>query len=458
MREKKNLVFIMTDQQRVDTIFMVQDGKEVTPNLNKLAKESINFNRAYSTCPLCVPARTAIATGKHPTSNGVVLNRGEVEPTDYKAIHQYLREDGYRVAHIGINHVRVKPHLTESVDFDVYIDEDSYKDYANSKGINPKRCKEDASEVTEDQNGTYVKKTYSNARVSQWQNDDMDHKDTYFCSKALDFLDTIDDDKPYALFLYLWAPHPPLVVPKSYYIKFNPDKIRLPENIGKTTLNESKSHEFNCPRQLAYTVDSDYWKEVWSAHLSLANYADNLIGKVIDKVNSINKDNTITLFTVDHGEHLGQHNMYQKMEMYEQAIHIPFMMKVPDVKPREVNEVVSHIDILPTVLDLLNIKHEKLDGNSLNALFNGGNLSTDRIAFSQYSGNRPIVSQIRRAVITDRYKYVYDVVGSPELYDLEKDPLEMENIADKEQVKEIVSDLHKKCKEYFVAHNDWVKY
>ena len=458
MSKKKNLVFIMTDHQRADSIFMVQDGKEVTPNLNKLAKESVNFTRAYTTSALCVPARTSLATGIYPTNSGVVLNKGS-KAADCKPIHQYLKENGYKVAHTGIQHIRLKPDLTDRVEFDLFADEDSYEAYGESQGFSVARSKEDAKVILENQGGKLVEKAYSNARVSEWEYGDDHHKDTYFINQALEFLDSLDGDEPFALFIYLWAPHPPLFVPKSHFEKFNPNRITLPDNVGKPSKNESPTRAHGVARRLAEDIPQDYWKDVWSAHLGLVNYADELIGRVFDKVEEIDQsDNTVTLFTVDHGEHLGQHNMYQKMEMYEQAINIPCIINVPTAEPRQIDEVISHINLVPTVLDLLEIKHENLDGESLMGVFQGEDLSDDRMVFSQYSGNQPSIGDIRRAVITQRYKYIYDGVGTPELYDLENDPLEMDNIAGNDEVKEIQVDLHKACEAFFVANNDWVKY
>lgn len=457
---KKNLVFIMTDHQRADSIFMVQDGKEVTPNLNHFAKESVNFSRAYTTTPLCAPARTSLATGIFPTNSGVVLNKG-AEPTDEKTIHEYLKENGYRVAHTGINHIRLKPDLFERVDFDIWADEDSYDEYAKKKGISTERVEEDSTIIMENQGGKQVEKRYSNARVTKWKFDDADHKDTYFCNKAIEFLDSIDgdDDQPFALFIYLWAPHPPLFVPKSHYKMFDPNNLILPSNVMKPSVGESETRQYGAPRQLAKGISMEDWKNIWSAHLGLVHYADGLIGKVFDKIKEIDKkNNTITLFTTDHGEHLGQHNMYQKMEMYEQAIRVPCLIHVPNAEPRQIDEVISHVDILPTLLDLLEIEHKDLDGQSLASVFSGAEMPKDNMVFSQYSGNQPVLGDIRRAVITKRYKYIYDEIGTPELYDLENDPLEMENIAGKEEAKEVVARMHKECENFFVSKNDWVKY
>ncbi len=167
-------------------------------------------------------------------------------------------------------------------------------------------------------------------------------------------------------------------------------------------------------------------------------------------------DHTIIVFTSDHGDHLGQHNMYQKMEMYEQAIHVPLLLRIPHVKPKQVEGVMSHLDILPTLLDELGIeKPSDLDGISQkNILHNNGEIK-DRQVFCQYSGN-PELGCIRRAVITRRYKYIYDQMHEEELYDLEQDPLEMNNIAKDKRNQETIATLHDACVQWSQAKKDWV--
>ena len=106
---KKNIVFITTDRQRADTVGMIQKRKEVTPNLNGLALEGFDFKGAYTTCPLCVPARASLATGRFPTRNKVVINDLKNIPEitkECKTIHEYLFEEGYAVTHFGMQQDR----------------------------------------------------------------------------------------------------------------------------------------------------------------------------------------------------------------------------------------------------------------------------------------------------------------------------------------------------------------
>ena len=140
---KQNLVFIMTDQQRADTLGMKSGNTEVTPALNQLAGESTVFERAYNTCPLCVPARTALATGMNPIKNGMMLNDlpGKYA-RDHETIHQMLYKAGYEVAHIGVNHISIKPGLKDSIPFAAWEDDDTYAAYAKEQNLVIKRKEE----------------------------------------------------------------------------------------------------------------------------------------------------------------------------------------------------------------------------------------------------------------------------------------------------------------------------
>lgn len=460
MNDKPNILFMMTDHQRADSLGMIQAGVEVTPNLNRLAEQSTVFTRAYNTCPLCVPARTALATGKYPTHNGVVFNdwRGQ-RAGDHKPIHQYLAEAGYHVAHIGIDHIRVNPGIRERVPFVQWVDNVRYADYLSNQGIDDTPAEGVAAfkrEVFENQNGQQVSMHYSNTYVSTWPHSAEHFKDSYFCQQAIEFLNRTQD-RPFALFLYLWAPHPPLRVPEPYASLFDPTRVELPRNVGQASKGEPANRRRGIAAQLAEGLSLEEWRTVWAAHLGLVNLVDAGIGEILATLDSIGQaDTTIVLFASDHGDHLGQHNMYQKMEMYEQAIRVPFLIRVPGVNHQVFDHPVSHLDIMPTLLECADIElPDDLDGDSLWPSIRSGTPPTDKALFCQYSGN-PTIGDIRRAVITRRYKDIYDPEDEPELYDLEHDPLEMQNLASSYDYKEIVAEMEQLRKTWGAKHNDWV--
>ncbi|MEM7126721.1 MAG: sulfatase-like hydrolase/transferase [Chloroflexota bacterium] len=463
-QERPNILFIVTDHQRADSLGMVQCGVEVTPNLNRLASQGTVFSRAYNASPICVPARTALATGIYPTANGVVFNDWKGQRAgDHQPIHQYLSEGGYDVAHIGIDHIKVNPPIRQRVPFAKWIDNGDYAQYLANQGIDdtpPEGMDAYKRRVFEKQDGTRVEASYSNTHVNEWPFPSEHFKDSYFCQEATEFLQTRSTEspaRPFALFLYLWAPHPPLRVPEPFASRFDPGQIELPANVNRPAQNEPTNRREGVPAQLAADVSLDQWRTVWAAHLGLVNLADEWIGRVLSTLESTGfNDNIVTAFMSDHGDHLGQHGLYQKMEMYEQAIRVPMVFCGPTILAQTIDSPVSHLDVVPTLLDFAGIaKPHTLDGRSLfPPLVDGEHLPATSI-FCQYSGN-PTVGDIRRAVITERYKYVYDPDDMAELYDLGNDPLEMENLAADPSHHDTVQALHAQCNAWALAHNDWI--
>ena len=460
MASRPNLLFIMTDHQRADSIGQVQAGVEVTPHLNRLAGQGTQFSRAYNSCPLCAPARTALATGKYPTRNGVVCNDWQgLSAGDHKPVHQYLHEAGYAVGHIGVDHIRVRPTLRERVPFADWASQAEYRAYVQALGLDlgdpgeAFKCK-----VRENWEGRSVEKAYSNAATAVWPHGAEHFLDMFYCRQAVDFLRR-PQEGPFALFLYLWAPHPPLQVPEPYAARFDPARIELPANSGQPARGEPANRRWGIAAQLAAGLGEAQWRRAWAAHLGLVHLADAGIGRVLQALEDSGRaGDTQVLFAADHGDHMGQHGMYQKMEMYEQAVRVPFIVRGPQVRQQRVEGLVSHLDIVPTLLDWAGLEAEdELDGRSLRACLEQGQALDERPVFSQYSGN-PVVGDIRRAVITRGYKYVYDPQDRAELYDLEADPLEMDNRAGDAACAQIREELHELCRDWHIGRGDWVDY
>ncbi len=460
--DRPNLLFIVTDHQRADSVGMVQADVEVTPNLNRLARQSVNFTRAYNASPICAPARTALATGIYPTANGIVCNdwRG-VHAGDHKPVHQCLADAGYAVGHIGVDHIKVKPAIRERVDFAEWVSNREHTEYLTARGIPtewPGGARRYQREITENQGDERVRVRYSNAHAETWAHASEHYKDSYWCDRAVDFLQRAGD-KPFALFVYLWAPHPPLVVPEPYASLFDPQAIDLPENVGIPADGEPANRRAGIAAQLGEGVPTDEWRQAWAAHLGLVNLADAGIGRVLGALDaSAHSDSTAVFFMSDHGDHMGQHGMYQKMEMYEQAVRVPMLVRAPGGVTAEIDAPVSHLDIMPTILELAGLDApEDLDGFSLMHSLRTGEAPPDRPQYSAYSGN-PTVGDIRRAVITRRHKYIYDPEDAPELYDLDADPMEMRNIASEPGSGSVVRELHALGKSWAENHNDWVEW
>lgn len=453
----KNLLFIMTDQQRADTLHMVQCGREVTPNLNRLAEQSVEFERAYTTCPLCVPARTALATGVYPTKTKVIYNDWDGNTAQsIEPIHTRLQNLGYQVGHIGVDHVQVKPAMREQ-GYHTFESQSDYATWAKTQGISVKREPEQATNVKELVDGAYLEKSYSNHKAFLWNHDFESFKDKWFYNKAVDFLNEVEE-QPFALFTYFWAPHPPFKVPEPYFSMYDSEQVVLPSYIGEIGEGEPALRRDGVPAQLAAGVSVEEWKKSWAAYLGLVTMVDDLIGNLLLELERTGKaEDTIVIFTADHGEHLGSHAMYQKMEMYEESVKIPLLIRNHGIPHRKVQDVVSHLDLVPTVLNLLEQPWESYEGASLLPTMNGDSMAPDRCVYSQYSGN-PGVGTIRRAVINQQFKYIYDENGNQELYHLKDDPYEMHNLAKEASYQDITASMHQKCVAFHLKQDDFILY
>ncbi|RRD96454.1 DUF4976 domain-containing protein [Clostridiales bacterium COT073_COT-073] len=458
-KERLNLLFVMTDHQRFDSLFMEQCGRQVTPYLNRLAEESCYFTRAYNTCPLCVPARTALATGVYPTQNQVVFNDWQGQTAQpIEPIQVTLQRAGYRVGHVGVNHIQVIPNLRDQ-GLDLFIDQNDYQQWAEAQGIDSQRREADLIEVKEEVRGEYQAKKYSSSRSSRWPYPPETHKDFYFLQRALEFLRQ-EDERPFALFVYFWAPHPPLIVPPPYDSMYPPKDLILPANINQLSVDEPTLRRLGVPAQLAEKTDPTKWRQVWSAHLGLVTMADEWIGHLLETLKTQERyDDTIVVFTPDHGDHLGQHRMYQKMEMYEQAIRVPMLIRHPAGRRQTIETVVSHLDVVPTLYDLMAVGSLQKGqiGRSLRPEILGQKAPKEGRAFCQYSGN-PDYGTIRRAIITQRYKFIYDSNHQGECYDLQTDSLEMKNIAGLPQYQALVGQLYQECRQFHREQADFFKW
>lgn len=454
---RPNLLFITTDHQRADSLGMVQSGVEVCPNLNRLAASGTHFSRTYDTCPLCVPGRTALATGKYPTQNGVVLNDWKgVSAGDHATIHERLFQAGYDLAHVGVDHICVNPSLQERTTFALWESGDRYAKHAESAGLDTFKLPKGmfSRRVKERRQDDIVESGYSNATPAVWGGQADDSKDLFWCREAADFIKG-NRSKPFALFLYLWAPHPPLIVPEPYASRFDPDKLDLPPNVGTPAEGEPADYRNGVPAQLAEGLTEEDWRKTWAAHLGLVNMADEGIGRVLEAASKAgNGRDTLKVFTVDHGDHLGQHCMYQKMEMYEQAVRVPLIFAGPGIGKRVVDVPVSHLDVKPTLLEWFGLPiPDDLDGMSLTSVLHGDGDPPSRPVFIQYSGN-PVPGDNRRAVVDGRFKYVFSPPDGRELYDLEADPLEMSNLAGNPGKRDLVARLHDELSRWGREKND----
>ena len=420
-----NLLFITSDHQRADSIGMNQAGQVVTPTLNALAAGGTNFTRNYSTCPLCVPARAALATGLRPVRNGVEWNDWKgTHARDVVTMHERLATAGYALGHTGMDHVKLGRRLCERADFAVWFDEEDHTKYLKARGCDMAGLEASGpfrKQVVETIDGKVIRNDYSTPHMGPWPFAREDFRDEFFTRRAESAIGQLaGGDKPFALFVNYWAPHPPLYVPPDLMNLFPPDEIDLPANVGLPAEGEPTNRRLGIAAQLAEGVDQAEWRRAWSAHLALTHLVDQQVGRLLQALDAAGvAGDTLVVFTSDHGEHLGQHAMYQKMELYEPGVLTGKQVDVP----------VSHLDLMPTLMELLQLAMpDGLDGRSLAPTLRGASELASEPVFTQFTGNNgPSVA--RHGVILGDHKLILDATDQPELYDLASDPLEMTNRA-----------------------------
>ena len=438
---RPNILWLMTDQQRYDGVGAFGRTQVRTPNLDSLAAEGVCFHRHYTTCPLCVPARGSLATGRYPHSCGATVNaifwkeHGEL---DHATLHPHERtlgerllNAGYRVGQVGVDHVITDPRDRQREAFDLFYDFSDYGHYARDRqlpGYDHSKHQVPCTESTANHTRT---QPYSGPQPGRHPVDARDFVDFVWADRAVEFLKQQDPATPWALFLYLWAPHPPLVWPAPYCTMYDPARIDLAPNVGVTGSGRSLLPDKHAPGQLgAFIKNVDDWKPTWAAYLGGCSLGDHALGRVLAAARARpDWDRTVAIFHPDHGEQLGAHRCYQKMVCYEESIHLPLIVRIPGADPGTRTVLTSHVDIAPTVLDCAGVPiPENAQGRSLRPLAHDPAAPLDRDAvFSEYSGNIGW-NYFQRCVVTDRWKYIDNVGVDRELYDHREDPCEMRNL------------------------------
>ncbi|WP_270940457.1 sulfatase-like hydrolase/transferase [Romboutsia lituseburensis] len=444
---KPNIIVFFSDQQRYDTVGVYGKKLDITPNLDYMASEGVIFENAFTCQPVCGPARSCMQTGKYATQTGSFVNDIGIKE-DEETIAKILSLNGYETAYVG------KWHLASTK---------NECDYSKSAVPKEKRggyedywMASDVLEFTSHGYDGYVfNKDLEKVEFKGYRVD----KITDF---AIDFLENRSKNKPFLLFLSHIEPHH--------------------QNDRKTYEGPKGSKEkfknYNLPFDLK-DLDGDY-KEHYPDYLGCCNSLDDNLGRIRDKVKELGIDeNTIIIYTSDHGCHFKTVNKElpeggaddYKRSFYENTIRVPLIIYGPEFKGgKKIKELVSLIDIPKTILDIcVNEIPDFMEGVSLLDLVNKQSKRDD--IFIQISE-----SYVGRAIRTKKYKYcIIDYTKNPYkdkdsneytecyLYDLEKDPLEKNNLINIKEYENIKIELRTKIKKYIkdienkdvdIKHND----
>lgn len=480
--KKPNLLFIMCDQYRQDVMGAYGNKIIKTPNLDKLAEEGIRFNYFYISSYPCSPSRAVFLTGLYPQSNGVIWNNFVLKP-GVSTLGSILKEFGYETVWIGKWHLSgpekvifdekgkiigvEKAKANEITDplkvgFDIYVaGNKDYIDYLHKVGftnINYKYPQKDGHSLIPEEH--FIT--------------------TYYVNQAIEYLNNwkkYKSNKPFALCVSIEGPHRPVNPPQPWDKMYPLESIKLPDNFFDPMKNKPKLHVDFVFRMLGKKIDeaereklkkaivyeNEFWdlfdrpewtekefKEWISHYYGYVSSIDKQIGRLLDTLDSLGlKNNTIVVFTSDHGDYVGSHGMIDKsIAAYEELMKIPFIIRYPGVIKggSKSDALISNVDFLPTILDLMGIqKPEGLEGKSFIKVILGETDKHRDAVFTTINAMKGRGNKLRM-IRTNKWKYVlnWEPRDIDELYDLEKDPGELNNLIFEPKYKPIIEELRMK--------------
>ncbi|MHC4122664.1 MAG: sulfatase family protein [Planctomycetota bacterium] len=447
--DKPNILFIMTDQQRFDTIAALGNKDIYTPNLDRLVKRGMSFTNAYSTCPVCIPARYTIRTGCEPPKTRIFSNqkskpvKGQAETIEGrcgKYLPRIMRQRGYRTFGIGKFH-------TWPWDEDL-----GYDTHLHSQGLygSPERRKKDsyALWIAQKHNKFDFIEMLMGERTEMYYMPQMSPLPAEFtveswaADRAIELINK-SNDKPYFGFVSFFGPHPPCAPPIPFNRMYDPD--RMPEPIQTDKKNDHMDEHITWMNYAIWADElNDYHAKVFrSRYYGEITYIDDCIGKILDAVEAKgNSDNTAICFFADHGEHLGDHNAWQKESFFEAACHIPFLVSWPKKIPanKKCDELVCLTDLFAIATGASG-EVEKRDGTDLLGVIEGK--VKPRKHLTGYYG-RPGTERFKIMVRHGDWKYIYLANGNQEqLFNVTKDP--KESVLMNKQKPEILAQMRAKA-------------
>ncbi len=422
-----NFVFIMTDTQNKSMVGAYGNPAVDTPNLDRLAAEGVCFENAYTSCPLCTPARGAMLTGLHPQVNGAWANN--VAPSRQVAmLGEIFRNDDWRAGYTGKWHLSGTAYLDNGepaggFEPDWWYDGKCYAEDIGDEQFAQRRECDTADELRE---AGFTRENLWGHRVAD---------------RAEDFLKNVGDDD-FILVTSFDEPHGPHVAPPEYWESFRMEEIPRRPNFGVLSDDVPRLQQVAAEDWRVTPEDWSSYREHLQHHYACNSYIDREIGRVIDAVDRFHPDDTVIIYTSDHGGMQGSHSQHFKGPMmYEEIANIPFIVRTPGGPHGDVSHsVVSHLDILPTMLDLAGMEiPECLHGYSLRPILCDPETSVREAAminFHRFAINHDMKGGFYpiRCMTDGRYKLSINLFESDEFYDLQEDPWELENRIDDEQL------------------------
>lgn len=436
-----NILLITTDQQRYDTVGACGSTLARTPHLDRLAGSSVLFTRAYVQNTVCIPSRACIQTGRYTHQHGVRYMESVIDTTPGLPEHETtfmerLQAAGYRTGATG------KIHMMPERGFD-------YLEIVGGKGgrwtqstgqsIGPAPLGKQYAAWLEARRPGGYEEIYEQRRQPEYKQQRcslinclplQDYVETYILEKSVEFIKR-QRQEPFFLWCGFCGPHGPHDPPESHAHLYPFDEIKLPET-WEMDLSDRPPHLRGRGHRPPLTTDEELsLRRYISYYLCLVTLIDEYVGRLVDTLAAEGMlDNTLIIYTSDHGEMLGDFARFGKGNFYEPVVHVPLIARPPGgCRGRRVDGLMEVMDIAPTVLDYAGvaIPHE-MQATSFRPTLEGGD-SGHPAVLSEHTSNDQAISG--KCLVTQRYKFVlWNTEDGGEFYDLRDDPGELRNVYD----------------------------
>ena len=417
-----NVLLIMTDQQRPDTLGHRGTTPCRTPNIDKLAANGFSFDNAYTPCPLCLPSRASLFTGTYPTQNDMMSNQtGNLQTCE---MLDHFRSHGYQINYAGKWHMG-EGNIGNFTDRHAGDSTKIYSQWCLDQGLIDGWMFNDPACRTTRTPSMSIPKVHCQELPVDKTNE------AYVTNLAIEMIRTRDPGKPFFQVCSFNGPHPPFMIPEPYFSMYDRANVPLPANFGPQS-GEHQAHSESYYRQLFldHGADFDAWRASYAVYWGFVTMIDDFVGQLRDTLARENlMDDTIILFTSDHGENLGAHGLWQKMVPFDESIRVPLVLSIPGTSgsSRPVTPA-SLIDIAPTLAALCDLPDGSWKGRNL---FDGDLADAEHPAI--FAMHQPIGDWMNvtdwRMVQEAGFKYVWHDRMAEELFDLRTDAAEICNLA-----------------------------
>jgi arylsulfatase A-like enzyme len=453
--EKPNILFIVSDDMNACT---GSYGNEVcqTPNLDRLASEGVQFDRAYCQYTVCGPSRASFMSGLYPKTtemlgNNYTLGSYKVlnpDLADHPSIGEFLRTNGYvsirvsKIYHMGV------PGGIESGEpggdepdswdraFDIMAPETA------SPGVlellSPKR---------KHYGSNFARIIVPNERIAT-------QADVLAADHAIAILETraggadhsrfLRPEQPFFLAVGFVRPHVPLVAPKYWFDQYPEEESVLPF-VPEGDLDDIPPLAATNANELKYGMNELQQKQSLAAYYASVSFMDEQVGRLLDTLDRLDlRKNTIVIFTSDHGYNLGHHTLWQKGSLFENSLRVPLLISAPGFEQSagtSRDALVELVDLYPTIAELTGLSDKQpanLQGNSLTDVMRSASNTDGHEQAYAVVGNK---KRMGESIKTDRYRYNYWADGTEELYDQQNDPEEYTNLAGSKEHEKVLKQM-----------------